>query len=1132
PPPQLFAAGYGLANPAHSPHRSVGFSPLAPHGLDLNVTPTGRRGSAASTNSTLTSARPPAVSTNASYSNPSLPSYLPPNFSPNRRRSSLTPSLPTLAVPSSTRTHATGVVSRPTSSEGSPALHARHRTAPEGGYRIGPNGSPRSNFSGESGRRGSLPHLHYGGWTGPHKSWNPSLPPQRGSVDVVDDHPTLDEGFTFGRPSAVETSPSMYSRRPSTLSPRKRADMDAFALAEADEAERQRRAFMDATYGADGIKARQRLSIGGPAPGSTGGSPGTPGNMARRQSLMLWEKMGMTPSTSRTAATLGEDAPHSAPVLANPSGEDLGYRRGSLPMAIPGGGVGRRASRLEPREAPPVPMGDDTDEEVGDDEDDDDLFGRNLERSEPMPHPLPPSLHPPAPVDLAEFDIDFILAGSQAQLGKRKGKKNAPIDTTRAIDGVPATPTLRLGGDEEDSFAKFVGEFDDEYDDRRGEWTFRACNPPPSTAHAAGSNVIFPSQSRPTQDPLEKASPKAEWESQGAGKYELFHTGEVRSIQTNRTWRVRKLSSREYELEQLTAWDSQQSATKLSPSDALVDREAPSYILAGKGAHSEQGGVKLSDSKQQPRKLSSGFIAKTVAARARASASEPTAPRTGGQDSEDLGAAGQGGMAFSKSLPVSHYLKETSPAPSPRKKRFSSKTSLAPDDERTRSGSSAGVSFAVISEKAKKKEKKAAETDSDEKGEKSKKDRSIGGVIKRGWLASIKSSNLVTNYEERKERKDEKERERMQSHSWSGAATEHPTWSNARLASTSLPKPAGPHRSVSGGSQPALVGDKFSPRQTPASPTDRSEDDAVWGSLGLGIEDEQNGGLPWKEGKAWSGVPEDAVAMIVPIDSENPKTTLDESATYERPYNNAFFIDGPRQALLVWFVPFNADQDVGRSTPSTSTLSRSEGNSHSTSSSSTSKFPKLLRRRASKDRELALRKEQARQQEKLESVFQSSTPHYLQPLPFRSFRVVARVVEVEDLRSEPEVPVLAFDQWQKQNATGRAASASSSNPSPVKRQLSLPGSEEVDGSSNSTAPTSSIMAGRTFPTVIAVCHSRSQGVEFVAEGLDRLGLCEGESAWGPTGYEEWRGSGLSGKGRELLDLIWAGCTGVMGLCSP
>jgi hypothetical protein len=72
-------------------------------------------------------------------------------------------------------------------------------------------------------------------------------------------------------------------------------------------------------------------------------------------------------------------------------------------------------------------------------------------------------------------------------------------------------------------------------------------------------------------------------------------------------------------------------------------------------------------------------------------------------------------------------------------------------------------------------------------------------------------------------------------------------------------------------------------------------------------------------------------------------------------------------------------------------------------------------------------------------------------------------------------------------------------------------------------------AGSEFPIIVAVCHSRSQGVEFVLEGLDRLGLCSGQSAWGPTGYEEWRGSGLSDDGWEILDALWAASVGIMGL---
>jgi hypothetical protein len=133
----------------------------------------------------------------------------------------------------------------------------------------------------------------------------------------------------------------------------------------------------------------------------------------------------------------------------------------------------------------------------------------------------------------------------------------------------------------------------------------------------------------------------------------------------------------------------------------------------------------------------------------------------------------------------------------------------------------------------------------------------------------------------------------------------------------------------------------------------------------------------------------------------------------------------------------------------------------------------------------------------------------LHPLPFRSFRLVARVVNIADLQSEPTTP-----SWSN---VGAGALDSRS----IDAWASASGNDVE----------SSVPAGRNFPTVIAVCHSRSQGVEFVLEGLDRLGLCEGQSAWGPTGYEEWRGSGLSEKGRAVLDLLWAGCTGVMGLSS-
>ena len=302
------------------------------------------------------------------------------------------------------------------------------------------------------------------------------------------------------------------------------------------------------------------------------------------------------------------------------------------------------------------------------------------------------------------------------------------------------------------------------------------------------------------------------------------------------------------------------------------------------------------------------------------------------------------------------------------------------------------------------------------------------------------------------------------------------------------------------------------------------------------LQDEEHEEPAWREGKAWNVVPDEAV---VPIESDETLSMQDRAQL-----QNPFFQDGTRQALLVWYVPFKSEQEDPSSNVASraNSFSRRASDTASTkpivdSTSSMPKFQKLLRRQMSKERDtIAIKREVLDgplPTERKDEV-RSRVTCYTHPLPFRSFRVVARVVDVDDLRSEPDFPATSFEQWQEKHRSNshdfvRAASSSSSNPSPSRPQPSLPSTDEMDTASSSTAPTSTIIAGRTFPTVIAVCHSRSQGVEFILEGLDRLGFCKGESAWGPTGYEEWRGSGLSDKGRELLDLLWAGCTGVMGL---
>ena len=114
--------------------------------------------------------------------------------------------------------------------------------------------------------------------------------------------------------------------------------MDVFQEQEQEEAERQQRAFIAATYGADGRRARDRLSIGGP-----GHKPASPTN--RRPSLMLWEKLGMAAAAKQFEPEL---AASSAPtlVLPSPMSEDeYGPRRGSLPIAIPHLGLGGQSRR-------------------------------------------------------------------------------------------------------------------------------------------------------------------------------------------------------------------------------------------------------------------------------------------------------------------------------------------------------------------------------------------------------------------------------------------------------------------------------------------------------------------------------------------------------------------------------------------------------------------------------------------------------------------------------------------------------------------------------------------------------------------------------------------------------------------
>lgn len=68
--------------------------------------------------------------------------------------------------------------------------------------------------------------------------------------------------------------------------------------------------------------------------------------------------------------------------------------------------------------------------------------------------------------------------------------------------------------------------------------------------------------------------------------------------------------------------------------------------------------------------------------------------------------------------------------------------------------------------------------------------------------------------------------------------------------------------------------------------------------------------------------------------------------------------------------------------------------------------------------------------------------------------------------------------------------------------------------------------------VIAVCQSPESAIEFVPEGLDKLGLCYRpgslpiSSMAGPAETER-----LSPVGRAIVEMAWVGCLSVMGLAS-
>ena len=909
------------------------------------------------------------------------------------------------------------------------------------------------------------------------------------------------------------------------------------------------------------------------------------------------------------------------------------------------------------------------------------LSSRNLQ-AEPLPHPLPPSLHPPAPVDLAEFDIDFILSGSSAQLGSTLGAslgyedkdkfRNLPTDVVRSKPGgqpnVPRTPTLNLaGGEGEDTFAKFVGAHDDEYGGRRGEWTFRACPSPSPARESAQSHESSQLQrsgsaqsaSLSGHDPLDTTAgilPRAEWDCHGAGKYELYVNGEIKSVQTGTMWKVLKTGSRAYELFNTPINRLKTGANLVA---ATHDTEG-GLSLTTKTAHCEAGGIKMA-----PPLADSYMVADAHESSLNTIKEYGSSDWTKRMDSSD--SVTPKTSLISNSLPLGIF-----GSPGKRSQWHHHTTDKGTGEGDVPAPSSGLSSLGIMREsRSRNDERRISDStpgvlaDREKEQSQSTIAKSLGGKIRRAIRATVTGQSHAAQ-EDRKAQREGKDREKAQSQSWSPGQSHRGT------------SPTHHHRSIQdqqGHIYTQSTGGRIDSAQeqsstfstysmsgsdTPSSkplPQSLSRDkDTIEPNTAASASPRITpaADLTWLPGEGWTCVPDEAVAMVIPMQDA---TVLPTRAS--------------KQALLVWYVPFNSDDDTRPTTATSSVSSHSfrrvsdhDGHPTHTSQRATSprppwsdrdrdshkdrdgksdtshgsgslpKFQKLLKRRTSREKE-ALRREKERDREERErekerdrekydpsvhssswtaisgshedsSASASASSHgqhgitttisgtsasgtgsgtgtgtgtatgttsgsgggsgygpnsrhpadNLYPLPFRSFRVVARIVDLDDLCSKP--PAVKDEHLLGVGVGTGGLSHTVSNHSPLNPHLELHSSSSAKKISHlivaqdpaasvpalvhsleTTAttttmssvpsPTALALAGRQFPTVLAVCHSRSSGVEFVLEGLDRLGLCKGDSAWGPTGYEEWRGNGLSEKGREVLDLLWAGCTGVMGL---
>ncbi|KAG8943483.1 hypothetical protein FRC03_002465 [Tulasnella sp. 419] len=238
-----------------------------------------------------------------------------------------------------------------------------------------------------------------------------------------------------------------------------------------------------------------------------------------------------------------------------------------------------------------------------------------------------------------------------------------------------------------------------------------------------------------------------------------------------------------------------------------------------------------------------------------------------------------------------------------------------------------------------------------------------------------------------------------------------------------------------------------------------------------------------------------------------------------------------RKYLLTYYVPFNSKkQSMAHSTAAaaaaaavaaTAATSQTEGRS---SKKRSRHHPSSSPGRPSSASAALNSSRRNSQQGHASSSSNSAANH----LPVRSFRVVARILTPAELRDSglsPPTNIVDPKRLQQQSASYYSSSL---NYQRMDRRLS----------SSSILGESSVPSA--FSAVIAVCHDRKRGVEFVPEGLDSLGLCGGETVMNANGtaveklpplfppahmvpVSERRTPPLNAVGKQIVEFVWSGC---------